>query len=89
MGLLQKYQETVISLLPKVHPLYRSISWSLQSQRGSSEKMEEQDRSIFQTHLSTMEQIRMPVRRYKFLLEQGLQDLANIAFLRIPEELSL
>lgn len=38
MGLLQKYQETVISLLPKVHPLYRSISWSLQSQRGSSEK---------------------------------------------------
>ena len=89
MGSLQKYQQTVISLLPTVHILYRSISWRLQSQRGSSKKMEEQDRSVFQTYLSTIEEIRMPVRRYKFLPERGLQDLANVAFLRIPEELSL
>jgi len=38
MGPLQKYQETVISLLLKVHILYRPISWRLQGQRGSSEK---------------------------------------------------
>lgn len=71
----------------KVHILSRSISWRLQS--SSNEKMKEQDRAIFQTYLSTIEQIRMPVRRYKFLPEWRLQDLAKVAFLRIPEELSL
>lgn len=56
---------------------------------GCSEEMEEQDRSIFQMYLSTTKQIRMPTRRCKFLPEWGLQDLAKVAFLRIPEELSL
>lgn len=52
--------------------------------------MEDQDRSIFQTYISTTEQIWMPVRGYKFLTEQGLQDLAKVSFfLRIPEELSV